>query len=133
MRLALMNAVILAEDYERMRDWYIDALELTLDGEWTEKYHYAELVRDGRFVVGIASAKEMGVEPVPKDARKHAAVVPQFNVDDCRAFLARIEAKGGEVPFGPTFEKDEGFWYGGFADPEGNPSWVVELPKQLPV
>ncbi len=131
MQLQLMNAVILAEDYERLRDWYMDALELDLDGEWTENYHYAELKRDGRFVVGIADAAEMKVEPVPKEARKHAAVVPQLNISDVRAFLARIEEKGGDVPFGPSFEKNEGFWFGGFADPEGNPFWVVEVPSQL--
>ena len=131
MQLQLMNAVILAEDYARLRDWYIDALQLELDGEWTEKYHYAELVRDGRYVVGIADAGEMKVTPVPKDARKHAAVVPQLNVSDVRGFLARIEEKGGEVPFGPSFEEDEGFWYGGFSDPEGNPFWVVEMTSKL--
>ena len=128
MKLELMNAVIMAEDYERLRDWYLDALELTLKDEWTEKCHYAELTRGDRFVVGIASAEEMKV--VPGD-RRAATVVAQFNVDDARAFLARVAEKGGDVPFGPSFEEDEGFWFGGFADIEGNRSWVGEMPKLM--
>ena len=128
MKLQLMNAVIMAEDYGKLRDWYIDALDLTLDGEWTAKYHYAELKRDGKCVVGIADAKEMGVTP---GDRKNASVVAQFNVDDVRAFLARVKEKGGDVPLGPSFEEDEKFWFGGFADPEGNVCWVVELPGEL--
>jgi predicted enzyme related to lactoylglutathione lyase len=128
MKLELMNAVIMAENYERLRDWWIDALDLTLDGEWTEHYHYAELVRDGNLVVGIASAEEMRVTP---GDRKNAAVVAQFNVDDVKAFLDRVKEKGGDVPFGPSFDEHEKFWFGGFADIEGNLCWVVELPDKL--
>ena len=49
-----------------------------------------------------------------------------------KAFLARIKAKGGDVPFGPSFEEKEEFWFGGFADCEGNPVWVESLPDRLP-
>ena len=56
MKLELMNAVIMAEDWVRVRDWWVEALDLEIDGEWTEHYHYAELKRDGKFVVGIADA-----------------------------------------------------------------------------
>ena len=128
MKLELMNAVVMAEDYERLRDWYVDALELTLEEEWTEKYHYAELTKDGRLVVGIASAKEMVVEP--RD-RKSATVVAQLNVEDARGFLARVGEKGADVPFGPSFDEDGEFWFGGFADIEGNPVWVVEMPAAM--
>jgi predicted enzyme related to lactoylglutathione lyase len=127
-KLELMNAVVMAEDYERLRDWYIDALELTLEEEWTEKYHYAELVKDGRLVVGIASAEEMGVAP---RERKSATVVAQLNVDDVRGFLARVKEKGADVPFGPSFDENGKFWFGGFADIEGNPVWVVEFPAKM--
>lgn len=126
--MQLLNAVILAEDYDRLRDWYVRALDLEVKQEWTEDYHYAELVRDGRFVVGIASAGEMKVEP---GERRRQAVVAQFNVDDCRAFLARVREEGGTVPFGPSYEEKGGFWFGGFADLEGNPAWVVEMPSLM--
>ena len=129
MKLQLLNAVVMAEDYAALRDWYIDALDLELDAEWTENYHYAELKRDGRYVIGIADVKEMGLTPVPKVERKNQAVVAQLNVDDCRGFLARVKEKGGDVPFGPAYSDDEKFWYGAIADPEGNQCWVVEFPK----
>ena len=118
MKLALLNAVILAEDYEKVRDWWIRYLDLELKQEWTEKYHYAELVRDGRFVVGIASAAEMGAKLTTPRTN---AVVPQLQVEDAKAFLEDLKAKGGTVVFGPSFDDDEKFWFGGFEDVEGNP------------
>ncbi|MHC4469818.1 MAG: VOC family protein [Planctomycetota bacterium] len=122
MELRLLNVVVMAEDYEGLRDWYVEALDLTVKGEWTEKYHYAELVSAGRFVVGIASAKEMNVTP---GDRKSFTVTGQLVDDDVRV-LARMKGKGGDVPFGPSFDEDGQFWFGGFGDLEGNPWWVVE-------
>lgn len=122
-----MNAVVQAEDYQKVRDWWIDALELELMGEWTGTYHYAELGRDGKHVVGIASAQEMNVSP---STPRTNAVVPQLSVADVAGLLERVKAKGGEVPFGPSFEQDGGFWYGAFLDIEGNQVWVVSLPAQ---
>ena len=129
MRLELMNAVVMAADYEKLRDWYIDALELQLKEEWTEKFHYAELVKDGKLVVGIADAKEMGI--TPHEEKKSATLVAQFNVEDVAAFLARIREKGGDVPFGPSYDADNDLHFGGFADIEGNPCWVVQMPQLL--
>jgi len=127
-KLQLMNAVVMAEDYEKVRDWYIDALDLELEEEWTDDYHYAELVREGRLVIGIADAKEMDVAP---GDRKNHAVVAQFNVADVKAFLARIVEKGGKVPFGPSHDEKGDFWFGGFTDIEGNPCWVVGMPRLM--
>ena len=129
MRLELMNAVVMAADYVKLRDWYIDALELELKEEWTEKFHYAELVKNGKLVVGIADAKEMGV--TPHEEKKNATLVAQFNVDDVAAFLARVKEKGGEVPFGPSYDPDNDLHFGGFSDIEGNPCWVVQMPQLL--
>jgi predicted enzyme related to lactoylglutathione lyase len=131
MRLELMNAVVLAEDYAALRDWYIYALGLELRQEWTEKFHYAELVKNGKLVVGIADAKEMGLTPHPHGEKKNATVVAQFNVDDVPTFLANIREKGGHVPFGPSYDPNLDLHFGGFADIEGNPAWVVQMPKLL--
>lgn len=128
MKLRLLNAVLLAEDYARLRDWWIAALGLELKQEWTADYHYAELAFDGRFVVGIADAEEMGC--VPHQPRRNTAV-PQLQVDDVAAVLRRVKAHGGDVPFGPSFDAKESFWFGGFADIEGNHVWVVSLPERL--
>ena len=122
MRLELLNTVVLAEDYAQQRDWYIQALELELKQEWTEDYHYAELVRDGRYVVGIAAATEMRVEP--HHPRRNTSVM-QLQTDDIKALLARVAGHGGEV-HGPSYEAKEKFHYGSFRDPEGNEVWVVE-------
>lgn len=128
MKLELMNAVIMAEDYAALRDWYVRALDLEVAEEWTDKFHYAELVRDGRLVVGIADAKEMGITP---GDRSRQAVVAQFNVEDVKAFLATIVERGGSVPFGPSYDPDLDLWFGCFADIEGNPAWVVQMPKLM--
>ena len=70
-KLELMNTVLLAEDYARMRDWYLAALDLELKAEWTESYHYSELAREGRLVIGIApkaeSKKHVRVALFPKE------------------------------------------------------------------
>ena len=128
MKLRLLNAVIMAEDYEKLRDWWIEVVGLELRQEWSEDYHYAELVHDGKFVVGIASASEMKCDPPTPRAN---AVVAQLQVGDVKAFLAQIKERGGDVPFGPSFDEKEKFWFGGFADGEGNPVWVVSLPEHL--
>ena len=122
MKLELMNTVLLAEDYDRMRDWYIAALGLELEQEWSEDYHYAELVRDGKFVIGIADTHEMKVQPY---APRRNSTLMQLRVDDVEALFARVKEQGGEVQ-GPSFEEKEKFRYGSFTDPEGNSVWVVE-------
>ena len=123
MKLELMNTVLMAEDYAKMRDWYIAALDLELKQEWTDDYHYAELVRNGRHVIGIADTAEMKVEPCTP--RRNSTVM-QLQVDDIDALFARVREHGGDVK-GPQTEEKENFRYGGFADPEGNSVWVVEV------
>ena len=122
MKFELMNTVLLAEDYARMRDWYMAALGLELKQEWNTDYHYAELVRDGRRVIGIADAKEMGAEPI--SPRRNMTLM-QIQTDDIEALFAGVAAQGGDVQ-GPQLEKTENFRFGGFTDPEGNSVWVVE-------
>ena len=128
MKLQLLNVVVLAEAYEAMRDWYREVLELDLAYEHTDGYHYAELAREGRKVVGIAVAVEMGTTP---GGRAGATVLGQLNVEDVRGLLDHVQERGGAVRFGPSQDESHGFWYGGFADPEGNIWWVVESPTDF--
>ena len=51
----------------------------------------------------------------------------QFEVEDVKAFFEHLTANGGVAVFGPSLDKEYNFWYGGFADPEGNPYWVVDV------
>ena len=73
--------------------------------------------------ISIASAVEMGVEPTDRSLN---TVVLQFEVDDLAEFFAHLEQAGGAITFGPSFDKNGEFWFGGFSDPEGNPIWVVD-------
>ena len=123
--LRLLNTVLLAEDYERLRDWWIEVVGLEVLQEWTDAYHYAELGADGHLIVGIADAKEM--ETVLPTPRANAAIA-QLRVPDVQAFFADLKEKGADIQFGPSFEEGEGFWYGGFSDGEGNAVWVVSGP-----
>ena len=124
--LRLLNGVVLAEDFERLRDWWIEVVGLEPLQQWSDAYHYAELGSEGRLVVGIADAKEM--ETTLSTPRANAVIV-QLRVDDVQSFLASIKDKGGKVTFGPSFEESEKFWFGGFEDGEGNAVWVVTPPS----
>ena len=64
-------------------------------------------------------------------ARRYAPRTIGRKASAVRGFLERVKDKGGDVPFGPSFEEDEKFWFGGFADPEGNICWVVEMPASM--
>ena len=122
MRLEPHNTVLIAEDYASLRDWYVAVLDLEVKQEWTEDYHYAELVRDGTHVVGIALAKEMGVEPYLP--RRNTAIL-QLRTDDIDELFARVREHGGTV-WGSKHDKKQGLRYGGFRDPEDNEVWVVQ-------
>lgn len=123
MKLKLLNVVLLAEDYPKLVNWYIKALGLEIQEEWTENYHYAELSYDKQLVVGITPAKEVDMNP-PKP-RNNAAIM-QLAVSDIQAFLNRIAEHGGTLIFGPSFEESEGFYYGAVNDIEGNQIWVIQ-------
>lgn len=128
MNLEPLNTVILAEDYAKLRDWYLAALDLELKQEWTQGYHYAELVRGGKHVVGIAVAKEMGCEPYAP--RRNTAIL-QLQTDDIETLFARIREHGGKA-WGPKHDEKENFKYGGFRDPEDNEVWAVQIPARAP-
>ncbi len=116
------ESVVLAEDFDAMVAWYQAALGLELVRKFEDGYHFANFEGNG-VRIGIASAKEMGVAP---NDRKNNSVVLQFEVDDVKAFFEHLQASGGSVTFGPNFDEENKFWFGGFHDLEGNPFWVVD-------
>ena len=115
--------VIFAGDFSPLVAWYVRALGFAVTRLEEERYHYANLESPAGVKLGIADAREMGVEP---GDRSRNTVVLQFEVPDVRAFLSLVGESGGRVTFGPSQDADDGFWFGGFADPEGNPFWVVD-------
>ena len=117
------ETVILAADFQTLVAWYRDVLGFSVIKLFEDEYHFCNLETPSGIKIGIASAAEMGVEPTDRSTN---TVVLQFEVDDVPEFFAHLEQAGGTVTFGPSFEKNNDFWFGGFSDPEGNPVWVVD-------
>lgn len=119
------ETVVMAEDQAKLAEWYQKALGLSVkDKTITEEYTYYDLGNDHGLKVGIADAKKMGVTPAD---RKNNTVLLQVGVADLKAFFAHLSELGGAVTFGPSFDENGKFWYGGCEDPEGNPIWVVDF------
>ena len=125
MEVKARETVVLAVDQPALVQWYVDVLGFTITRAFSESYHYTNLRNTSGIELGIAVAEQMGVQPLPLRAR-HATVLLQFAVADVKGFLAHIEANGGAVTLGPSFDERFGFWYGGFTDPEGNPYWIYD-------
>lgn len=117
------EAVVLATDFPAMVTWYHDVLGFEVTQLFEGDFHYGNLETKSGIKLGIGVASEVGVTP---HERRSNTVVLQFEVDDVRAFFRHVEEKGGKVLEGPTRNEADGFWFGSFADPEGNPFWVVD-------
>ena len=123
MKLHPRESVILADDFQALVDWYQHALGFKATQLFEEDYHYCNLENENGIRLGIADAKEMGVNP---NDRKNNTVVLQFQVADVKGFLEHVGDNGGKITFGPSLDKKDNFWYGGFSDLEGNPFWIVD-------
>jgi len=117
------ESVILADNYETLVAWYQTALGFVLEKSFAAEFKYANLTSPAGVRIGIAPASEVGVEP---GDRSRATVLLQVEVDDVKELLGSLPTLGGKVTLGPEHDKDGGFWFGGFADPEGNGWWVVD-------
>ena len=115
--------VILAADFSSLVAWYRDVLGFKVVRLFEEEYNYAYMETASGIAIGIGSAPEMGI--APEDRGKNTVIL-QVEVDDVAVFCAHVEAGGGTATFGPSFDKNGQFWFGGFADPEGNSCWVVD-------
>ena len=117
------ESVILATDVRKLVAWYRDVLGMKLVRAYDEDYHYCNLETSTGICIGIADAAQMKVNPVD---RSQNTVLLQIEVDDVAVFFRQLEEKGGSITFGPSLDAENGFYYGGFSDPEGNPWWVVD-------
>lgn len=123
MNLKLLNVVLLADNYQKLVDWYINTLGLELQDEWTEDYHYAELSYNKQLIVGITPATEMKHKLT--HPRNNAAII-QLVVSDIQVFYERIKQHDGVVLFGVNYDQKEQFYFGAVADIEGNEIWVIQ-------
>jgi predicted enzyme related to lactoylglutathione lyase len=114
---------VLATDFDSLVAWYRDVLGFRIVKSFGEDYHYCNLETSTGIKIGIGDAGQMRVVPLD---RSRNTVVLQFQVENVEEFLAHVEQGGGAVTSGPSFDRNAGFWFGSFADPEGNPFWVVD-------
>ena len=117
------ETVILATDFSALVSWYARVLGFTIVKLFEDGFHYCNLETPSGIKIGIADAKEVGVHPAD---RQNNAVVLQIEVDDLKQFFAHLEQAGASITKGPAYDEGGGFWFGGFADLEGNPIWVVD-------
>ena len=124
MEIRPREPVLLAKDFDKLVAFYSEGLGFTVVQRFDEGYHYANLKTGTGIRLGIGVLDETGIEPID---RSRNTVVLQVEVDDVKAFFSLVKARGGSVLFGPSLDENDGFWFGGFADPEGNPWWVVDV------
>ena len=117
------ETVILSTSFSELVAWYRDVLGFTVVKLFEDGFHFCNLETTSGIKIGIASAEEMGVEPAD---RSKNTVVLQLEVDDVKEFFEHLKQNGASITNGPSFDKKDNFWFGGFADPEGNPFWVVD-------
>lgn len=117
------ESVIFAEDFYGLVEWYKTVLGFRATHLVEEGYHYCNLENENGIRIGIAEANEMGVL---LGDRRHNSVVLQVQVTNLPQFFDYLKAEGGAVTFGPSYDKKDGFWFGGFQDLEGNPFWAVD-------
>lgn len=123
MDIRAREPVVLAADFPGLVAWYRERLGLEVVQLFEDGFHYAKLAGSGGVRIGVASAREMGVTP---GDHAHDTVVLQLEVDDVRGFLERLREAGASLTGAASYDEERGFWFGGFADPEGNPFWVVD-------
>ena len=117
------ETVILASDPRSLVDWYCETLGFEIKQQFTDDYTYFYLEHASGIRIGVASASEMGVK---SPNRPQNTVILQIEVPEVAAFFTRVTDQGGAVTFGPNHDAKNDFWFGGVADPEGNPIWVVD-------
>lgn len=121
--LKLLYPMILADNYEKLIEWYIETFDLTVKHKVEGKENYSILAHVGQPVIGIAIAREMGVKP---STPRNNTVIIQLSVSDIKRLFAKVKESGGNILFGPSLDDKEGYLYGGLIDIEGNQIWVVE-------
>ncbi len=117
------ETVILASNFAELVAWYQDVLGFTVDKLFEGDFHFCNLTSTAGIKLGIAAADEMAV--LPGD-RSNNTVVLQFEVDDVGEFFSYLAKEGATITGGPSLDERDKFWFGSFADPEGNPFWVVD-------
>lgn len=98
-------------------------LGFRVTAQFSDGYRYTNLATESGIRIGVAPASEVGV--TPGDRANNTVLLP-VGVPDVKGLFEHLREAGGTVTFGPSFDDGGQFWYGGIADLEGNPIWVVD-------
>jgi len=115
-RSSLDSILLASTDPDRLRAWYVAALE---PAESADVGGY-RMLRFGRFYLMIDSRADVS-DKNPEPGR----VILNFDVDDARAVVARLEAMG--VSWLAELEDRDGSLFATAVDPDGNYVQVIEL------
>ncbi len=117
------ESIILVNDFDGMKKWYCDVLNFQEVKIFDVDFHYANLENTAGIKLAIGLASEMGVELTD---RSKNSVVLQFEVEDVKTFLEYASSHGASTVGEAMYSEKDDFWFGSFADPEGNAHWVVD-------
>lgn len=123
MKVKPRESILLVENFDSQITWYCDILNFHIVKNYFEQYHYCVLENEAGIKLAIGLASDMGVT---LQARERNSVILQFEAEDVRVFLAFIEENNGKIIAPAIHNEEDDFWFGSFADPEGNTHWVVD-------
>jgi len=115
-----LNSMLLASaDPERLRSWYVAALE---PQENVEMDPY-RMLRFGTFYLMIDSRADVG-DKNPEPGR----VILNFDVPDARAIVARVNELGGD--WLAELEDRDGSLFATAIDPDGNYIQIIQMSEE---
>jgi predicted enzyme related to lactoylglutathione lyase len=115
-----LNSMLLASaDPERLRSWYVTALE---PQENVEMDPY-RMLRFGTFYLMIDSRADVG-DKNPEPGR----VILNFDVPDARAIVARVNELGGD--WLAELEDRDGSLFATAIDPDGNYIQIIQMSEE---
>jgi predicted enzyme related to lactoylglutathione lyase len=115
-----LNSMLLASaDPERLRSWYVTALE---PQENVEMDPY-RMLRFGTFYLMIDSRADVG-DKNPEPGR----VILNFDVPDARAIVARVNELGGD--WLAELEDRDGSLFATAIDPDGNYVQIIQMSEE---
>ena len=123
MEVRTRETLILVNDFDMLLEWYCNVLDFKVRRNFFEEYHYCVLENSTGIQIAIGLASDMGIELRDRAVN---SIVMQFEVDDVKKFLDFISENGGSITGPAMYSEKDGFWFGSFADPDGNSHWVVD-------
>ncbi|MFI6497456.1 VOC family protein [Nonomuraea typhae] len=116
----LGSMLLASTDPDRLRDWYVSALEPAESSMVGDTYRY---LRFGAFHVLIDQRSDVSAKN-PEPGR----MIINFDVEDARAVAARMDGLG--VTWLAPLEERDGNLFATAIDPDGNYVQIIQLSEQ---